>query len=117
MLGNQYYYIMQEVEEYFTNYIVNESLGIIANAHVVFADKEFLRAESLPCIQLAKLFSVAVDFPKTGVPAQIPHELHVRVSDLSHLCFQACNREALQGNKEAHTSHKVLHEGRGKAVL
>ena len=81
MLGNQYYYIMQEVEEYFTNYIVNESLGIIANAHVVFADKEFLRAESLPCIQLAKLFSVAVDFPKTGVPAQIPHELHVRVSD------------------------------------
>ena len=45
MLGNQYYYIMQEVEEYFTNYIVNESLGIIANAHVVFADKEPLKAE------------------------------------------------------------------------
>ena len=36
---------MQEVEEYFTNYIVNESLGIIANAHVVFADKEPLKAE------------------------------------------------------------------------
>jgi RNA-dependent RNA polymerase len=78
MLRNQCYYIIQEVEEYFTNYIVNESLGIIANAHVVFADKEYLRAESAPCIQLAKLFSVAVDFPKTGLPAQIPHELHVR---------------------------------------
>jgi RNA-dependent RNA polymerase len=69
---------VQEIQEYFTNYIVNESLGIIANAHVVFADKEHLKAESLPCIELAKLFSVAVDFPKTGVPAQIPHELHVR---------------------------------------
>ncbi|TVU15539.1 hypothetical protein EJB05_39064, partial [Eragrostis curvula] len=30
------------------------------------------------CIELAKLFSVAVDFPKTGVPAVIPHELHVK---------------------------------------
>ncbi|GJN02555.1 hypothetical protein PR202_ga19917 [Eleusine coracana subsp. coracana] len=68
----------QEIKEYFTNYIVNESLGIIANAHVVFADKEYMKAESAPCIELAKLFSVAVDFPKTGVPALIPHELHVK---------------------------------------
>ena len=29
-----------------------------------------------PCIELAKLFSIAVDFPKTGVPAEIPHEPH-----------------------------------------
>lgn len=69
---------IEEVEEYFTNYIVNESLGIIANAHVVFADKESLKAESEPCIELAKLFSIAVDFPKTGVPAQIPPELYVK---------------------------------------
>ncbi|XP_062222084.1 probable RNA-dependent RNA polymerase 1 [Phragmites australis] len=69
---------IEEIEEYFTNYIVNESLGIIANAHVVFADKEYLKAESASCIELAKLFSVAVDFPKTGVPAQIPPELHVK---------------------------------------
>jgi len=69
---------VQEIEEYFTNYIVNESLGIIANAHVVFADKEPLKAESEPCKELAKLFSIAVDFPKTGVPALIPPELHVK---------------------------------------
>uniref|UniRef100_A0ACD5Z573 Uncharacterized protein n=1 Tax=Avena sativa TaxID=4498 RepID=A0ACD5Z573_AVESA len=69
---------IEEVHEYFTNYIVNESLGIIANAHVVFADKEELKAESTPCIKLAELFSIAVDYPKTGVPAQIPSELHVR---------------------------------------
>jgi RNA-dependent RNA polymerase len=74
----QCYYILQEIQGYFTNYIVNESLGIIANAHVVFADKEYMKAESAPCIELAKLFSVAVDFPKTGVPALIPNELHVK---------------------------------------
>lgn len=69
---------IEEVEEYFTNYIVNDSLGIIANAHTVFADKEPLKAMSEPCLELAKLFSIAVDFPKTGVPAEIPPELRVK---------------------------------------
>ncbi|KAI8545560.1 hypothetical protein RHMOL_Rhmol07G0048800 [Rhododendron molle] len=69
---------MEEVEEYFTNYIVNDSLGIIANAHTVFADREPDKAMSDPCLKLAKLFSIAVDFPKTGVPAEIPGDLRVR---------------------------------------
>ncbi|XP_051146094.1 probable RNA-dependent RNA polymerase 1 [Andrographis paniculata] len=70
---------IEEVEEYFTNYIVNDTLGIIANAHTVFADREVSMAESKPCLELARLFSVAVDFPKTGVPAEIPP--HLRVKD------------------------------------
>ncbi|KAG9142261.1 hypothetical protein Leryth_007687 [Lithospermum erythrorhizon] len=70
---------IEEVQEYFTNYIVNDSLGIIANAHTVFADRELLRAMSQPCIELAQLFSTAVDFPKTGVPAVIPPDLRVKV--------------------------------------
>lgn len=69
---------MQEVQEYFANYMVNDSLGIIANAHTAFADKEPKKAMSNPCIQLAKLFSIAVDFPKTGVPALIPANLRVK---------------------------------------
>ncbi|KAJ6726190.1 RNA-dependent RNA polymerase [Salix purpurea] len=70
---------IEEVEEYFTNYIVNDSLGIIANAHTAFADKESLKAMSAPCIELARKFSIAVDFPKTGVPAEIPSHLRVKV--------------------------------------
>ncbi|XP_057550246.1 RNA-dependent RNA polymerase 1 [Amaranthus tricolor] len=69
---------MEDVMDYFTDYIVNDSLGIIANAHTAFADKEIMKAMSSQCIELAKLFSVAVDFPKTGVPAVIPHYLHVK---------------------------------------
>ncbi|KAG6429800.1 hypothetical protein SASPL_107853 [Salvia splendens] len=69
---------IEEVEEYFTNYIVNDSLGIIANAHTVFADREFSMALSSPCVELARLFSVAVDFPKTGIPAEIPPYLRVK---------------------------------------
>ncbi|KAH0449664.1 hypothetical protein IEQ34_020356 [Dendrobium chrysotoxum] len=69
---------IEEVQEYFTNYIINDSLGVISNAHTVFADKELMKAHSPPCIELAKLFSIAVDFPKTGVPAEIPPHLYVK---------------------------------------
>ncbi|XP_061994386.1 probable RNA-dependent RNA polymerase 1 [Rosa rugosa] len=69
---------IEEVEEHFVNYILNDSLGRIANAHTVFADRERDKAMSRPCIELAKLHSIAVDFPKTGVPAVRPEELYVK---------------------------------------
>ncbi|KAK3021860.1 hypothetical protein RJ639_047782 [Escallonia herrerae] len=69
----------EEVEEYFSfsNYIVNDSLGITANAHTVFANREPNKAMSGPCLELAKLFSVAVDFPKAGIRALLPSHLRV----------------------------------------
>lgn len=57
---------------------MNDSLGIIANAHTVFADKEESMAQSVKCLELARLFSIAVDFNKTGVPAEIPPHLRVK---------------------------------------
>ncbi|OWM90724.1 hypothetical protein CDL15_Pgr021029 [Punica granatum] len=69
---------IEEVEEYFVNYILNDSLGIIANAHTVFADRSSAKARCPECIELAKLFSIAVDFPKTGVPAEIPPNLYAK---------------------------------------
>nr|XP_043614737.1 probable RNA-dependent RNA polymerase 1 [Erigeron canadensis]XP_043614738.1 probable RNA-dependent RNA polymerase 1 [Erigeron canadensis] len=70
---------IKEVVEYFGNYIVNDNLGIIANAHTVFADREPKKAMADACVDLAKLHSIAVDFPKTGVPAEIP--AHLRVNE------------------------------------
>ncbi|KAF8398930.1 hypothetical protein HHK36_014795 [Tetracentron sinense] len=69
---------IEEVEEYFTNYILNDTFRIIANAHTVFADKEPSKAESDACLELARLFSIAVDFPKTGVSIEIPTHLRVK---------------------------------------
>ncbi|KAF5478837.1 hypothetical protein F2P56_005366 [Juglans regia] len=69
---------IEEVEEYFTDYMVNDNLGIIDNAHVVFADSEPRKAMSPKCMELAKLHSIAVDFPKTGIVAEIPDYLHVK---------------------------------------
>ncbi|GAU36665.1 hypothetical protein TSUD_15780 [Trifolium subterraneum] len=41
-------------------------------------DKEPLKATAEPCIELGKLFSTAVDFPKTGIPAVTPRELFAK---------------------------------------
>ncbi|KAJ0100570.1 hypothetical protein Patl1_20784 [Pistacia atlantica] len=70
--------MIEDVEEYFVDFIVNDTLGIISNAHVVFADKEPKKARSKQCLQLAQLSSIAVDFQKTGVAAEIPGELRVK---------------------------------------
>jgi RNA-dependent RNA polymerase len=69
---------LQDVEEHFTHYIVKDTLGVIATAHTVFADKEPEKAMSPSCIELAKLHSIAVDFAKSGVPAEVPKHLHVK---------------------------------------
>ncbi|XP_024042707.1 probable RNA-dependent RNA polymerase 1 [Citrus clementina] len=69
---------IEDVEEYFADYIVNDSLGIICNAHVVHADSEPDKARSSKCLELAKLSSIAVDFSKTGVAATIPSGLRVK---------------------------------------
>ncbi|KAL2653152.1 hypothetical protein R1flu_021280 [Riccia fluitans] len=69
---------IEEIQEFFLNYMTNDNLGVIANAHVVHADKEKSKARSEKCLELAHLASLAVDFPKTGVPAIIPQELRPR---------------------------------------
>lgn len=65
----------EDVADFFVEYIRNDKLGVIANAHVVHADKEPEGILSQKCLQLAQLHSVAVDFAKTGVSAEIPAEL------------------------------------------
>ncbi|XP_044489067.1 probable RNA-dependent RNA polymerase 1 [Mangifera indica] len=68
---------IEDVEEFFVDYMAKENLGIICHAHIAFADKSPEKAMCSQCIELAKLASIAVDFSKTGVPAIIPPDLQV----------------------------------------
>lgn len=67
---------IEDMQEHFANHIVNDTLGIIDNSHLAFADQEPDMARSHKCLQLAELHATAVDFSKTGVAAEIPLELH-----------------------------------------
>ncbi|KAF7722442.1 hypothetical protein EC973_003144 [Apophysomyces ossiformis] len=67
------------VKKFFVNYINNDNLGQIANAHLAMADLSKHGALDGMCRRLAQLHSMAVDFPKSGQPARLPDELRVNI--------------------------------------
>jgi RNA-dependent RNA polymerase len=58
--------------------MINDTLGAISTAHLVHADREPDKARSRKCMELAELHSMAVDFAKTGAPAEMPRFLKPR---------------------------------------
>jgi RNA-dependent RNA polymerase len=58
--------------------MINDTLGAISTAHLVHADREHDKAKSRKCLELAELHSMAVDFAKTGAPAEMPRSLKPR---------------------------------------
>jgi len=61
--------------QFFADYIENDALGMIANAHMAISDHSAMGVNDSRAITLAGLHSIAVDFPKTGVPANIPNDV------------------------------------------
>jgi RNA-dependent RNA polymerase len=64
-----------DIINFFYDYMQNDYLGRIAHAHLAAADylDDGIRSEQ--CLELVKLHSMAVDYPKTGVPAAMPRAL------------------------------------------
>ncbi|KAI9490301.1 RNA dependent RNA polymerase-domain-containing protein [Zychaea mexicana] len=69
---------IDDVKKFFLDYIINDNLGMIANAHMALADSSPDGACANECIELAYLHSVAVDFPKTGVIAELSDTLRAK---------------------------------------
>jgi RNA-dependent RNA polymerase len=63
---------------FFVTHMKNDNLGRIATAHRYWADMEDDGVKDDKCIQLAALHSMAVDYAKTGVPAEMPKELKIK---------------------------------------
>ncbi|KAG0489161.1 hypothetical protein HPP92_007972 [Vanilla planifolia] len=64
-----------DIIDFFVRSMVSENVGVICNAHVVHADLSEFGAMDERCIQLAELAAIAVDFPKTGMKAEMPQSL------------------------------------------
>ncbi|XP_024970849.1 RNA-dependent RNA polymerase 2 [Cynara cardunculus var. scolymus] len=69
---------LEEIGKFFVDYMTSDTLGAISTAHLVHADCEPEKALSAKCLQLATLHSMAVDFAKTGAPAEMPRGLRPR---------------------------------------
>ncbi|XP_062185986.1 probable RNA-dependent RNA polymerase 2 [Phragmites australis] len=63
---------LEEIQKHFVDYMINDALGVISTA------RDPLKARSPECLQLAALHSMAVDFAKTGAPAEMPRALRPR---------------------------------------
>lgn len=68
---------ISDIARFMVDFIANDQLGSIANAHVAHVDQRPLGVCDPLCMQLAKIFSLAVDFPKTGFVASLPVEARV----------------------------------------
>lgn len=62
---------LEEIQKFFVDYMINDNLGAISTAHLVHSDHEAEKALSPKCVELADLHSMAVDFAKTGAPAEM----------------------------------------------
>lgn len=60
---------VDDISDFFVTYMKNESLGQIAHAHLAQADAKPDGVSDHICLELAKLHSQAVDYPKSGIPA------------------------------------------------
>ena len=70
---------LDHITHFIVDYMKCNMVGKIANAHVVHADKEDKGIFSDSCLELAKIHSDAVDFPKTGVIPVMGEHLKVKV--------------------------------------
>ncbi|KAF2653945.1 RdRP-domain-containing protein [Lophiostoma macrostomum CBS 122681] len=67
-----------DIADFFVTYMKNDSLGKIAHAHLAQADYNEDGVRNDKCLELAQLHSLAVDFPKSGIPAVMTSELKPR---------------------------------------
>jgi len=70
---------IDRIKNFFLRYIARDNLERIANAHVTHAVKSNVVVDATHenCLQLAQAHSEALNFSKTGVPAEFPEILRV----------------------------------------
>ncbi|KAK3827572.1 MAG: RNA dependent RNA polymerase-domain-containing protein, partial [Benniella sp.] len=70
---------IHDIKKFFVQYAVSDNLGVIANAHLALSDQLEGGPFHSKCLKLAQLHSDAVDFPKSGIPAQITPDLRAKL--------------------------------------
>jgi RNA-dependent RNA polymerase len=66
---------IESVIDFFVTYMKNDSLPRIALAHLAQADFNNGGVRDNKCLELARLHSQAVDYPKSGIPAMMDRNL------------------------------------------
>ena len=92
---------VDDITSFFVTHMKNDNLGRLAVAHRYWADQLTDSVKDERCLELAQLNSRAVDYAKTGVPAEMPKRL--RVTRWPHW-----SEVKKPGEKGFYTSKKIL---------
>jgi RNA-dependent RNA polymerase len=66
---------VKDITSFFVTYMKNDRLPQIAHAHLAYADYMDDGVADQKCLKLAALHSAAVDYNKSGIPAQLTKDL------------------------------------------
>ena len=75
-------FTIDEVKDFFVEFMKSDSVGFIANMHKAIADRANEGVNHPDCIELAKIFSKAVDFSKTSEKVTIPKPIATEYRNL-----------------------------------
>ncbi|KAJ1560590.1 hypothetical protein HK096_008009 [Nowakowskiella sp. JEL0078] len=89
---------MNDIADFIGEYITNDRLGQISNLHLACSDFHPEGVEHPDCIHLAKMASIAVDFPKTGISAS--HSRKIKLDTYPHFMYHR--------TKKSYISEKIL---------
>uniref|UniRef100_A0A7S4Q0T0 RNA-dependent RNA polymerase n=1 Tax=Alexandrium monilatum TaxID=311494 RepID=A0A7S4Q0T0_9DINO len=92
----------EDLVHFFCRVVVNDTLGKIAHMHLALCDASPQGALEPLAMEMAKAQSLAVDFPKTGVPPQVPTKAIKEVECRGYPDFMQ------KPQRETYTSEKVL---------
>ena len=87
---------INDIIDYFAEYINLNNLGIIGDAHLALADQDNLGAKGKIPMKLAELFSQAVDAPKTGLKIELNQE--ERAKKYPHYMGKKKNKSYISNN-------------------
>ena len=87
---------INDIIDYFAEYINLNNLGIIGDAHLALADQDNLGAKGKIPMKLAQLFSQAVDAPKTGLKIELHQE--ERAKKYPHYMGKKKNKSYISNN-------------------
>jgi RNA-dependent RNA polymerase len=64
--------VIEDIINFFVEFMETDQIGRIANAHVALSDISEKGVHDPECIEFAKAFSIAIDFPKLGIVVKLP---------------------------------------------
>ncbi|XP_042904893.1 uncharacterized protein [Parasteatoda tepidariorum] len=97
--------MVEDMIDFLVQFIKNDQVGSIASAHLAQADQESIFSEK--CITIAKKFSYAVDFAKTGVSTHLHgNERPTKFPDFMERHFQ----ESYKSKKALGKMYRVIRD-------